>query len=414
MSVSKIILAAAAVAAISSAEAFAQRPRRARRTTPRAPAARAARPVAKAAPAAAARPVNLSAQDVSLLLAGLGLPPTQLAQLTANESERKNFTRDLREMFAVAEEARAAGYAARPELKIQLELARAFILARAYTSKRQGEGATQPEQVVAKTEIAALLGEPGQGAKFEEFLQDYLRSSPQRAGALTPERRGELEQQWANVMVAARKATAAGLERVRANELAVAYQHARLLAAPYYRDTYAQREKATEQEVDAYIAAHPELDTSQARLKAEGILKRLQAGEDFVALANESTTDPSGKGRGGDLGWFGRGMMVKPFEDAAFALKPGELSPVVETPFGFHVIKVEERRAQDSPDGRPAEQVRARHILIGTPRGAGGATPRQQAAAAVEREKRVKLVAEIAARSRVVVAEDFQPAPPTP
>ncbi|MCA1616321.1 MAG: peptidylprolyl isomerase [Acidobacteria bacterium] len=318
-------------------------------------------------------------------------------------------------MFALAEEAKAAGFASRPETKTQLDLSRSYVIARAYTRKRQAEGATQ-EQTVSKEEIAALLREPGQTAKFEEFVQDYLRNAgAARANApLTPQERGELQQNWGNVMVAARKGTAAALDRERATVLLIAYQHARLLADAYFRDVLAARVKPTDAEVNAYLAAHPELDATPARAQAEEILKRVRAGEDFAALANQFTTDPSGKGRGGDLGWFGRGTMVKPFEDAAFALQPGGLSGIVETQFGFHVIKVEERRTQDSPDGRPSEQVRARHILIGTPRRAGGGTPREQASAAVEREKRVKLIADIAARSRVTVAEDFQAAPPTP
>ncbi len=104
------------------------------------------------------------------------------------------------------------------------------------------------------------------------------------------------------------------------------------------------RFQPTAAETDAYIAAHPELDTKAERAKLEGILARVRAGEDFVKLANEFTEDPSGKGNGGDLGWFGRGMMVKPFEDTAFALKPGEVSGVFETQFGFHIVKLDERR----------------------------------------------------------------------
>ncbi len=76
----------------------------------------------------------------------------------------------------------------------------------------------------------------------------------------------------------------------------------------------------------------------EARKIIEGILARLRGGEDFGKLAGEFGEDGT-KARGGDLGVFGHGQMVKPFEDAAFALKPGETSGVVETDFGFHVIK---------------------------------------------------------------------------
>ena len=90
------------------------------------------------------------------------------------------------------------------------------------------------------------------------------------------------------------------------------------------------------------IKVDPKADESQkaaARKKLEEIRRRLLKGEDFVTLAREFSEGPS-KVKGGDLGYFGRGQMVKPFEDAAFALKIGELSDVVETRFGYHLIKV--------------------------------------------------------------------------
>lgn len=77
--------------------------------------------------------------------------------------------------------------------------------------------------------------------------------------------------------------------------------------------------------------------------QARDVLTQLQNGADFGTLAQQLSTDPGSKDKGGDLGWFGRGVMDKPFEDAAFALQPGQLSDVVHGANGYHVIQVLER-----------------------------------------------------------------------
>jgi parvulin-like peptidyl-prolyl isomerase len=83
------------------------------------------------------------------------------------------------------------------------------------------------------------------------------------------------------------------------------------------------------------------------------IKDELNKGAEFAELATEYSDCPSGA-QGGDLGFFEAGMMVKPFEDAAFKLSPGEISDVVETPFGYHLIMMEEKKD---------DQIRVRHIL---------------------------------------------------
>jgi len=89
--------------------------------------------------------------------------------------------------------------------------------------------------------------------------------------------------------------------------------------------------------------AKPE-DKDAARKKAEDLRVRCVNGEDFSALAKEFSEDPGSGAKGGDLGFFAKQQMVAPFAEAAFALKPNEVSPVVETRFGYHIIKLHERK----------------------------------------------------------------------
>jgi parvulin-like peptidyl-prolyl isomerase len=83
-----------------------------------------------------------------------------------------------------------------------------------------------------------------------------------------------------------------------------------------------------------------------ARQKAEGLRSRIAGGEELAAVAREASDDQGSAQQGGELGWMQRGQAVPAFEQAAFALSPGELSQVVETPFGFHILRVAEKRAE--------------------------------------------------------------------
>lgn len=95
--------------------------------------------------------------------------------------------------------------------------------------------------------------------------------------------------------------------------------------------------------------------TENAEAKAAEVLEELKAGKNFEELAKAHSQDPGSGAKGGDLGFFGRGRMVKEFEETAFAMKPGELSGVVKSQFGYHIIKVTERK---EPGKQPYEEVR--------------------------------------------------------
>lgn len=94
-------------------------------------------------------------------------------------------------------------------------------------------------------------------------------------------------------------------------------------------------------------ASHILIRTAEpdAKVKTEAILKELRNGADFSKLAKDKSQDPGSAAKGGDLGFFARGRMIKPFEDTAFGMsKAGEISEVIESPFGFHIIRLDEKK----------------------------------------------------------------------
>jgi peptidyl-prolyl cis-trans isomerase C len=109
------------------------------------------------------------------------------------------------------------------------------------------------------------------------------------------------------------------------------------------------------------IAANPqtpEADRQKARAKADDLLAQLKKGGDFAQLAAQNSDDPGSKMQGGDLSWVQPGQTVPPFEKAAFALKnPNDLSPVVQTGYGYHIIQLVERKG---PQTVPFEQAKGR------------------------------------------------------
>ncbi|HEV8481683.1 MAG TPA: peptidylprolyl isomerase [Candidatus Eisenbacteria bacterium] len=94
-----------------------------------------------------------------------------------------------------------------------------------------------------------------------------------------------------------------------------------------------------------------------AKARAQGLLDRVRKGESFTRVAMEASEDPGTRASGGDLGFFGRGDLDSTFEQVAFHLKPGQISDLVRTPFGYHIIRVEEVDTTRN-------QIHARHILV--------------------------------------------------
>ena len=352
-------------------------------------------------------PVELTADDMTVLAENQ--QPQIRQRLATDETARKNFAQDLRRLFAVAEDAQAHGVDKDPDFKRELEYQRSQLLAQFY-AEEQGENAVN----ITDKEVDDFFSQPVNKYKFDQLVEAVKRRNPAMSAELSEERLKEIKQDVGRVYLMEKKATEQGLEKKPKVRLQLMFQHARMLVQKYATDTLSKKIEASEAEIKEYMEKHPQPDTGkESRAKAEEVLKRIRGGEDFAKLAQEFGTDGT-KDKGGDLGWFGPGQMHPDFEKATYALKPGEVSELVETPYGVHIIKLEAKKTE-TVDGKPKEMVHARHILFRDPNAnpfGQPQTPHDKARMAIEKEKGDKLLEEILSRSHVKVAENYSVKPP--
>ena len=371
--------------------------------------------------------VKLTAHDMQLIFQEL-LPPQQQQQIASDPEERKKLVADIKKLLAVAQVAEQEGYAEHADLKTQLSFQLDRALNDAYRKKN-------PDAKVPDEEINAYY------ASHPKDFDDFLQGNPRAAQGAQGPQREELKKQLGEFKVIAERARKEGLDREDLTRLQILLTRSQALAGAYLSELQKNADKlVADGEAEQYYKDHPAdfdevrvrhilistqpkpeaedesdakdakdakdskgskdkkpadkpktLTKDEARKKSEGLLERARKGEDFAKLATENSDDPGSKDKGGEYDFFGHGKMVPEFEKAAFALKPGEISDLVETQFGFHIIKLEERRAAASPDAD--EKVR------------------QQIVEKLKQEKLEARIEEITASSDVVVPEDFDMTP---
>jgi peptidyl-prolyl cis-trans isomerase D len=124
-----------------------------------------------------------------------------------------------------------------------------------------------------------------------------------------------------------------------------------------HKDQYRTPERVHARHILLSTTNKPKDEVPKIQAQAEALLKQIKGGADFAELAKKNSADTSSAVKGGDVGWVSRGQMVKPFEDAVFTLKPNEISNVVTTEYGFHIIQVLEKQPahlQTLDEVRPA------------------------------------------------------------
>ncbi len=205
---------------------------------------------------------------------------------------------------------------------------------------------------------------------LKEFNEQINSLPPQMRMAImhNPQLKETFLERWVQITLLGMKARDMGLDKdPQVKERIEDLKNSLLAQELFHREIESKTKDVTDAEIKKYYNEHkkdfttPEMvkarhilvrvkdDKDQnswkaARKKAMEIKKELDNGADFAELAKKYSEDPGTKDRGGDLGYFGKGRMVPPFENAAFALKKGEVSDLVKTPFGYHLIKVEDRK----------------------------------------------------------------------
>lgn len=211
------------------------------------------------------------------------------------------------------------------------------------------------EQIGPGTIVATVGGEPITEADLAFAAEDIgadLNKIP------ADQVRAVLLAQMIDLTLMAQAGEKAGLQDDELFKLRLDYLTDRALRRAYTKtavsDTITQ--DAIKAEYDKQIAAIPDEDEVHARHilvttedDAKAVKAELDAGADFVELAKTKSIEPNAAQSGGDLGYFKRGVMVKPFGDAVFAMTVGQVSDPVQTQFGWHIIRVEDRRPAAKP-----------------------------------------------------------------
>lgn len=360
---------------------------------------------------------RMNAADWQVMLKDIKALNPQLSTRIESEPEfRKTQEDNVRKLFAMSCAAVKDGVLEDSSNKAELEYIRAETTAVKFDQIADKKEGTPPFSSITDEQIDAFYKLPASEKKFDDYVKVKVeilkRSEPSTPiDPIDPEVRDEIRKNFARIHIrdaeSQTKAQKLQSDFWMRNALQVKLQQAQFLAR-LYADRKADEILVVDGEIDVYIEDHPELDSSAQRAKAEGILARAVAGEDFAKLADEFTEDPGNSGPQGKNGGLYKdvplGQMIPEFEQGALALEAGQVAPqLVETVYGFHVIKL------DRKGGTP-QTYDVRHILLATtvkdPANASGREipVRQYIRQKLEKEKEGEFVTRLVAENNIYVA----------
>lgn len=318
----------------------------------------------KAAPVSG---VTLS-QDELNLFADKNLGFREKTQYANDPEARKKFLENMSKQLSLVVEAQRRGLDREPNVQAFDELNQAQVLQQAYVQEhpelmQQAKGAPGGPKASEEETKAWIDAHGADIARYQAAIQERAHGMP----APKPE-------DFASVFIFADKARQEGLDKKPETALQLKLTHYSLLIQTL-ASKLEEETKLSDDDVRKYYEEHkasgdldqvhvehilfatqampspqnpmgggPAPDPAAKRKLAEEVLQRIKNGEDFGELAKQYSDDPGSKEKGGDLGMANRFQFVPEFEEAAWKLQPGEVSGIVETDFGFHIIKMIERK----------------------------------------------------------------------
>lgn len=395
---------------------------------------------------------SISREEVEMLLADVAKAnPMVLKRFAEDPEMKKQQLENLKQLLAFASQSQREGLASDEHNRQELKNIRSEVVAVNYDREmNKDKGPMPPFGFITEDQVNAFWGEGDQAPKgfwaslknkiglgpanneleFQRFLDTKIallkKGNPQmKDREISEEEKKQAREIFAKIEIYEQeyedKVSAGEIDPAFKNkvDLQIKLQQAQFLAR-LYSEKMAEKVKVTDEEVDKYIAEHPEFDTGAKKTKAEELLNRAKGGEDFAALANEFSDDPGNmdpqtqEKKGGLYADTPKGRMVPAFEEAALSLEPGQIfGDLVETDYGYHIVKLEKKGAGTDPSGQPTETYDVRHILISTgykdpDNPFGREVPvKTFVRSKLEEEKEKRVIEELVANNHVKVPEDF-------
>jgi hypothetical protein len=333
---------------------------------------------------------KMTKEEMELLLSSFKeANPMMLKQLADNPELKQKQLENIKQLLAIASAAKKDPAVMDATTTAALELIDSVIWARTYDQEtNKDKGPMPPFGFIGEDRVKEFYGE-GENTnaeqkehekEFQQFLKVQLDFA--RKNKAVPEDREPSEEEikqmrdeFAKIKIYEQEAKAKvasgelGEEFKRKVELQSKLQQAQFLSRIYSQDVLAKKSEVTDEDVKKYIAEHPELNKGEEQKnKANEVLQRLKNGEDFAAMAKEFSDDPGSKDKGGLYEGVTEGSgFDKTFESAALALEPGKFTQdLVQTPFGYHIIKLEKKGEAKDQTGQVKQSYDVRHILFST------------------------------------------------